>query len=138
KTIEVAFAGKTGLSRTKIREMMDAETWMTAKEAHELGFVDEITGDLKMAAHFDLTKFKNPPAPLTPPREQMDSKLTEAEKTFLQKLIAFFSKPEIVLDPKDTKIVELEAKIVLSDEATEELTTAHATASIEKDNQLSE
>ncbi len=31
-----------GLSRHKISQLMDAETWMNAKEAVKLGFADEI------------------------------------------------------------------------------------------------
>ena len=37
-----AYEIKSGLSRTKISHMMDAETWMNAKSAKELGFCDEI------------------------------------------------------------------------------------------------
>lgn len=37
-----AYAGKTGLDVERISRMMDKETWMTGKEAKELGFVDEI------------------------------------------------------------------------------------------------
>ncbi len=37
-----AYEIKTGLSRTKISHMMDAETWMNAKAALENGFCDEI------------------------------------------------------------------------------------------------
>ena len=33
---------KTGLSRAKLSHLMDAETWMSAKKAYELGFCDEI------------------------------------------------------------------------------------------------
>lgn len=37
-----AYEIKTGLSRSKISKLMDAETWMNAKEATKLGFADEI------------------------------------------------------------------------------------------------
>ena len=37
-----AYELKTGLSREKISELMDAETYMNAKKALELGFCDEI------------------------------------------------------------------------------------------------
>ena len=42
-----AYELKTGQSRTKIAHMMDAETWLNAKKAVELGFADDIlyTGD---------------------------------------------------------------------------------------------
>ena len=37
-----AYEIKTGLSRAKLSHLMDAETWMDAKKAVELGFADEI------------------------------------------------------------------------------------------------
>ncbi len=37
-----AYELKTGLSRTKISHLMDAETWMNANKAIELGFADKI------------------------------------------------------------------------------------------------
>lgn len=37
-----AYEIKTGLSRTKLSHLMDAETWMDANKALELGFADEI------------------------------------------------------------------------------------------------
>ena len=37
-----AYEIKTGLSRSKISHLMDAETWMNAHSAVELGFADEI------------------------------------------------------------------------------------------------
>ena len=37
-----AYEIKTGLSRTKLSHMMDAETWMDAHKAVELGFADGI------------------------------------------------------------------------------------------------
>lgn len=37
-----AYEEKTGLSRSRLAKMMDAETWLNAKEAQRLGFVDGI------------------------------------------------------------------------------------------------
>ena len=37
-----AYELKTGLSRAKISHMMDAETWISANKALELGFADEV------------------------------------------------------------------------------------------------
>lgn len=43
------YQNKTGLDPEKLSKMMSAETWMTAQEARELGFVDEvITGTTKL------------------------------------------------------------------------------------------
>ena len=38
-----AYEIKTGLSRAKLSHLMDAETWMDANSAVEMGFADEIT-----------------------------------------------------------------------------------------------
>lgn len=40
--IILAYQIKTGLSRTKLREMMADETWMSARTAIDLGFADEL------------------------------------------------------------------------------------------------
>ena len=40
ESIISAYELKTGMSRLKISNLMDAETWMNAKKAIELGFVD--------------------------------------------------------------------------------------------------
>ena len=42
ESIMNAYEIKTGLSRHKISQLMDGETWMNAKEAVKLGFADEI------------------------------------------------------------------------------------------------
>ena len=48
--IRAAYVGKTGLSEEVIDELMAKETWLTGTEAKELGFVDEVTDALEMAA----------------------------------------------------------------------------------------
>jgi len=52
-----AYVRKTGLSEEKVSEMMDKETWLTAQEAYDLGFVDEITTGQKAVAHSSLDFF---------------------------------------------------------------------------------
>lgn len=42
ESIMNAYEIKTGLSRHKISELMDGETWMNSREAVKLGFADEI------------------------------------------------------------------------------------------------
>jgi len=72
ESLIVAYQDKSGLDREKIIEMMDAETWMTAEEAVDLGFADEIEQAKQIAAsirgdrliingqEFDLRRFRNP------------------------------------------------------------------------------
>lgn len=40
-----AYELKTGMGRGKLRAMLNAETWMTAQSAQEMGFIDEILFD---------------------------------------------------------------------------------------------
>ena len=44
-----AYEIKTGLSRAKLSHLMDAETWMNANKAVEMGFADGVLGDEKAA-----------------------------------------------------------------------------------------
>jgi len=59
-----AYTDKTGKSDDEISELMDAETWLTAEEAKDLGFIDSIIKneaeeeDEEMK-NFDLSKFRN-------------------------------------------------------------------------------
>ena len=39
--------------------MMDEETWLNANEAFEMGFIDTISDSIKVAAKYDVSKFKN-------------------------------------------------------------------------------
>jgi len=52
---------KTGIDKEKLKAMMDNETWLGADEAKELGFIDEIQEELKIAASYsgDNIKFKD-------------------------------------------------------------------------------
>lgn len=51
-----AYEIKTGLSRTRLSHMMDAETWMNANKALELGFCDEVLYQ-PVQAEVDATAF---------------------------------------------------------------------------------
>lgn len=44
------FAAKTGKRKEKIKEMLDAETFLSAQEAYDMGFADAVFDPLKMAA----------------------------------------------------------------------------------------
>lgn len=63
-TIVATYAARTGQTPKKIAELMDAETWMDADEAIELGFATEQVAAKKVAACVDIGIFKNAPATL--------------------------------------------------------------------------
>ena len=52
-----AYEIKTGLSRDKLSKLMDAETWMNANKAVELGFADGVLEDEKTVAEIPAYAF---------------------------------------------------------------------------------
>jgi ATP-dependent Clp protease protease subunit len=66
-SIVSAYVEKTGMAAAKVEKLMADETWMTAAEAVEMGFADEIEEPIKAAASIDsrvLARFKNVPQDL--------------------------------------------------------------------------
>jgi ATP-dependent Clp protease, protease subunit len=59
-----AYREKSGLDAEKVGQMMSGETWMTAEEAVNLGFADEIEAPLQLAASLDLSHLRNVPTAL--------------------------------------------------------------------------
>jgi ATP-dependent Clp protease, protease subunit len=55
------YVNKSGKSAEEISALMSDETWLTAKEALDLGLADEIAEPIRMAASFSLQKFKKLP-----------------------------------------------------------------------------
>lgn len=55
------YAGKTKQDPATIKAAMVKETWYTAAEAKAAGFVDKITPNKHVVAHFDVTQFANAP-----------------------------------------------------------------------------
>jgi len=56
------YQNKSHLSRKIIEDMMSEETWLTAEEAMQKGFADEITEGVKIAAEFDLSDYSFTPS----------------------------------------------------------------------------
>ena len=59
-----AYANKTGKKEDEIKDLMNAETWLTAEEALEMGMIDSIEEDKEekaSATMFDLSVFANVP-----------------------------------------------------------------------------
>jgi ATP-dependent Clp protease protease subunit len=56
------YARRSGQNAEAIIALMDAETWLTAKEAKASGFADKVSDPAKIAAKYSLSRFANPPA----------------------------------------------------------------------------
>jgi len=72
--LNATYATRTGCDPDQIAEMCDAETWLTADEAIELGFADSLisaksNADAEARAAFDLDVFRNAPRALARARE---------------------------------------------------------------------
>jgi ATP-dependent protease ClpP protease subunit len=79
-----AYLGKSGRDDAEIEALMAAETWLSAQEAVDLGLADRIEQPVRMAAHFDLSRFRNPPPQLaalvaTPSPQEDD--MSDSKKT---------------------------------------------------------
>ena len=77
ESIVNTYEDKTGLAREKIIELMDVETWMTADEAKDYGFADEISDEKEIAASiggFFMSKYLKIPENLKPHIEEEKTK----------------------------------------------------------------
>lgn len=73
ESIVAAYVGKTGLDKEDVVALMAEETWMTAQDAMDYGFIDEIEESKQVAAsvrkgiltingqEMDLSRFQHPP-----------------------------------------------------------------------------
>ncbi len=59
-----AYRDKSGRGEAEIEALMQAETWLSAHEALQLGLADRVEVPVRMAARFDLSRFRNPPPQL--------------------------------------------------------------------------
>lgn len=67
KSMVAVYVARTGKDEAEIRDVMQAETWFTASEALDFGLATEVAPALRMAASFDLSKFKHAPKALVKP-----------------------------------------------------------------------
>lgn len=88
-----AYEIRTGLSRNKLSRLMDAETWMNANKAIELGFADEI-----------LTR--------TEEMEQPDVSMEFSETQITNSLLSKIGKAAAI-KPKTTKASDLKDRLDL-------------------------
>jgi ATP-dependent Clp protease, protease subunit len=58
------YAAKSGRAAEEIAVLMAAETWLDAKDALELGLADRVAEPVRIAAAFDIGRFRNAPPAL--------------------------------------------------------------------------
>ena len=72
------YTARTGKPEQEIRDKMQAETWFTAKEALDYGFVDSITDKSTAKNTWNLSAFANPPKPEPDPPEPVKNETEPA------------------------------------------------------------
>jgi ATP-dependent protease ClpP protease subunit len=63
-SLAAGYAAKSGRAADEIAALMAAETWLDATEALALGFADRIAEPVRIAASFDIGRFRNAPPAL--------------------------------------------------------------------------
>ena len=101
-----AYETKSHLSRNKIAKLMSDETWLNAKKAHEMGFVDGIL--------FAEKKMPVVPKEEEPDEEEKDDTLTAMTYSKSRNLSAFLSKVSASVEfVTGTPIDQLEKRLAL-------------------------
>ena len=105
-----AYVIKTGLSRSKLSHLMDAETWMDANKAVELGFADDIITRAETKANTDDPEEEDEDEESTEEKEKKpsDSMLFSRKavnNALMNKLEKHYSQPK----PTVTKQAEITA-----------------------------
>lgn len=131
--------------RKKIKKMMAAETWMTAEEAKDFGFIDEIvkTGEKKidiLPLQSSLNKFQNVPAALLINKtndDDMGNSILEKIKTLLnntEEIQVVEPTVEPIVEPEKEDELEV-AMNILKEKGYTVLTAEEMTALTEKSNE---
>lgn len=120
------YSKKTGLTASRIKVMMNEETWLDAQTALDMRFVDQITEPARMAASIDLTAFNfrhlpNEVKDMSTKANQVDDAV-KAERLRINSIRAFGTK----LGMEDDTINELIETGVTVDQAKAQLADAWA------------
>jgi ATP-dependent Clp endopeptidase proteolytic subunit ClpP len=75
------YAAKSGKPDDEIANLMAAETWLDAKDALALGFIDRMAEPVKLAASFDVSRFRNAPPELVTAASEPDAPETAEPQT---------------------------------------------------------
>jgi ATP-dependent protease ClpP protease subunit len=74
-SLVAGYAAKSGGAEDDIAALMAREAWLDAAEAVELGFADRLAQPVRIAARFDVARFRNAPPALVDAADE----ITEAE-----------------------------------------------------------
>jgi len=122
------YVKKTNLPLNEVKEMMDEETWLNAQEALDLGFINSVSDAIKVAAKYDVSKFKN----ITDEEIKNKLSINLKSKTMTDELKNWFNaKIEDIItraksDDVNVEAEEIEVTIADEEEVVEKLTNFEA------------
>ncbi len=117
-TMIPAYVEKTGKTAEEIAKLLEAETYMTAEDALNYGFIDEIEDSIKIAASLDgdflnygeeKVSIKKVPQPLLNTVKSNDTQNKGGEKMDLNTLKAQYA--DVYAQAKQDGVTEVNAKI---------------------------
>lgn len=133
-TMLSVYKAKTNISEDEIEQMMARETWLSAHEALELGFVDEVLGAVKVVARYDLSGYQNKTAEeilntLNIDNHKKESTMSEDLKTWFvgqisdlkEMIVGKAEEPQAEAEQAPTEEVKAEQPEVNVDELKSEL-----------------
>lgn len=136
-TLVETYAQRSGHDAADIAEMMGKETWINAKDAKELGFVDTVTDDSTTVAVFDPQAFSNVPLELLNTSNKELPPMSEPKPATLQELKALcvgagseflLAQLEVSATPEAASKAWMAELVKQRDAATAEATAAKETA----------
>lgn len=80
------YSEKTGISKEDVRAMMSKTTWLTAKDAKEMGFVDRLSEGSEIHASAQMLDYANVPEDLVASASQAEAQQATMWKKVLQLL----------------------------------------------------
>lgn len=86
ESIVAAYMQKVSISEHEVRELMDAESWLTAQECLDYGFCSELLEDKQVAASVNtdlLARYRNVPERLLSSAQKGEEALGQAERQAL-------------------------------------------------------
>ena len=75
------YAAKSGKADEEIAALMAAETWLDAQDALDLGFIERIAEPVKLAASFDVARFRNAPPEVVEAASEPDEPVATEPQT---------------------------------------------------------
>ena len=112
KGIISAYRTKTDKSESEIAGLMEAETWLTAQEAKNIGFADSVSDEIEIKNYFDFSKYNYMHTPETVLNRfdvnhgvtTLDIKEPPVSKNTLDQIIDYVKKSLNIVSPNKKEI----------------------------------